>query len=108
MEEFTLAHTNSVILLINILLLIMTYVGLYDGRPTTCDLQILSLPNLSVVLQKGLRCIGRCVSLLPTFLFCMRDSKWIVQLMPSSSAVSFDSHVQKPLLLHVRIETNGI
>ena len=28
-------------------------VWLYDGKPTTCDLQILPLPNFRVVLQNG-------------------------------------------------------
>src|SRR5271157_353544 len=77
MQDFTLAHTISVILLLNIVLLIVTYVGLYDGRPTTCDPKILSLPNLRVVLQKGLRCIGRCVGLLPTFLLSMYDVHYV-------------------------------
>ena len=54
MVEFILAHTNSVILLLNILLFIVTHVGLYNGRRTTCDPQIQSLPNSRVVLQKGL------------------------------------------------------
>ena len=49
-----LEQSNSAILLLTILLLIVTYVGLYDGRPTTCDPQILYLPNLRVVLQTGL------------------------------------------------------
>src|SRR5208282_2762941 len=80
MQDFTLAHTISVILLLNIVLLIVTYVGLYDGRPTTCDPKILSLPNLRVVLQKGLRCIGRCVGLLPTFLLVKKGVTFLLNL----------------------------